>query len=212
MAPGRMAPDVRLVALARGRSPRLGLKGAERRGPGRPGTVSACPRPRLSKMEAERAFARAARGRRLASVICRLRRGDVRCGRLAVHDRGMPRRPGVYAGRRVREIRLDAIAATVDPNRAEQFDRGFRPAAPTRSRWERVWLAEHHGTVLPPMSGGPGRHHVRDPRRSSPRLGGEGARCADHRRGRRRLGGPRARRLYRWATGGTGTGGRTGAW
>jgi hypothetical protein len=106
----------------------------------------------LSKMEAERAFARAARARRLASLVCRLRRGNGGCGRLAVYDQGTSLRPGAYAGRHVREIRLDAIAATVEPNRAEQFDRGFRPAAPTRSRWERVWLAEHRGTVLPPIS------------------------------------------------------------
>jgi hypothetical protein len=106
----------------------------------------------LSKMEAERAFARAARARRLASLTCRLRRGNGGCGGLAVYDQDTSRRPGASAGRRVREIRLDAIAATVEPNRASQFDRGFRPAAPTRSRWERVWLAEHRGTVLPPIS------------------------------------------------------------
>jgi hypothetical protein len=32
------------------------------------------------------------------------------------------------------------------------FDRCFRPAASARTRWERVWLAEHHGAVLPPIS------------------------------------------------------------
>jgi hypothetical protein len=32
------------------------------------------------------------------------------------------------------------------------FDRCFRPAARARSRWERVWLAEQHGAVLPPIS------------------------------------------------------------
>jgi hypothetical protein len=52
----------------------------------------------------------------------------------------------------LREIPLDAIKATVEPNRASHFDRDFRPAAPTRARWQRVWLAEHGGTLLPPIS------------------------------------------------------------
>jgi hypothetical protein len=49
------------------------------------------------------------------------------------------------------EIPVDAIRATIEPNRAEQFDAEFRPAKTTRQRWERVWLAEDTGTVLPPI-------------------------------------------------------------
>jgi hypothetical protein len=37
--------------------------------------------------------------------------------------------------------------STLEPSRASQFDRDFRPAAPTRSRWQRVWLAEHRGAL-----------------------------------------------------------------
>ena len=32
------------------------------------------------------------------------------------------------------------------------FDRAFRPAAAARDRWQRVWLAERRGAVLPPVS------------------------------------------------------------
>jgi hypothetical protein len=100
------------------------------------------------QMDAERAFAREARARRRASIARWLRRLPATCGGLAVYDeRSLPR-----AGRRrVREIPLDAIAGTVEPSRANLFDGDFRPAAGARSRWQRVWLAEHGGAVLPPI-------------------------------------------------------------
>jgi hypothetical protein len=99
------------------------------------------------QIDAERAFAKAARARRRAAFVQRLRRRCIECARLAVYDNRASR--PAPAG--VREIPLDAIDGTVEPNRAEQFDRSFRPARNTRSRWERVWLAEHRGTVLPPI-------------------------------------------------------------
>jgi hypothetical protein len=105
----------------------------------------------LSHMEAERAFAQAARARRRASLLCRVRRGNGGCGALDVIDRSAPRR-GPVIGPPVHAIPLSAIGGTVEPNRAAQFDRAFRPAGSTRARWERVWLAEHRGTLLPPIS------------------------------------------------------------
>jgi hypothetical protein len=102
----------------------------------------------LSQLEAETAFTRAARARRRAALSCRVRRGNGGCGALSVYDK-----PAVRRGDRgFREIPLEAIGGTVEPNRAAQFDRAFRPAASTRARWQRVWLAEHCGTVLPPIS------------------------------------------------------------
>jgi len=99
-------------------------------------------------MDAELAFARESRARRRASIARRLRREPGDRGRLAVydesrHDAGLPR---------VREIPLDAIAGTVEPSRAKLFDSSFRPAAAARPRWQRLWLAEHRGVVLPPIS------------------------------------------------------------
>ena len=104
------------------------------------------------QIEAEQAFERAARARRRAALVNRLRRRCRECQRLAVHDERtlVQRRHIVDPG--VREIPLDEISGTLEPNRASQFDREFRPAAPTRSRWQRVWLAESRGTALPPIS------------------------------------------------------------
>lgn len=100
-------------------------------------------------IDAERAFARESRARRRASVARRLRRQPAACGRLPVIDE----RSLSPAGRRaVREIPLDAIAGTVEPSRAMLFDRAFRPTASARSRWQRLWVAEHRGAVLPPIS------------------------------------------------------------
>jgi hypothetical protein len=82
-------------------------------------------------VDAERAFARESRARRRADWMRRLRRIPAACGRLAV---------------------LEAIRGTVEPSRATLFDAAFRPAAAARRRWERLWVAEHHGAVLPPIS------------------------------------------------------------
>jgi hypothetical protein len=104
-----------------------------------------------SEIEAERAFSSAARARLRASLARRLRgRGD--CARLAVHDERTLRRAPARAGLGLREISLDAINATLEPNRAAQFDRDFRPASRVRARWQGIWMAEQRGTVLPPIS------------------------------------------------------------
>jgi hypothetical protein len=100
-------------------------------------------------MDAERAFTREARARRRASMVRRLRREPADCGRLAVYDENGRRHVGVRA---VREIPLDAIAGTVEPSRAQLFDADFRPSKIVRGRWERLWMAEHRGAVLPPIS------------------------------------------------------------
>jgi hypothetical protein len=99
-------------------------------------------------IDAERAFKRAARGRLRATLAGRLR-GEPR-NYLPVYDERTL--PGSRPQRGVREIPLDAITGTLEPSRAWLFDCGFRPAAAARTRWERVWLAEHRGRVLPPIS------------------------------------------------------------
>ena len=104
----------------------------------------------LASMDAERAFTRAARSRRRAALARALRRQI--CGRLAVYDERELARRAAASGRRIREIPVGAIRGTVEPSRAELFDCEFRPAPAARSRWQRVWLAEHRGAVLPPIS------------------------------------------------------------
>ena len=66
-----------------------------------------------------------------------------------VHD--VASRP--HAARGVREIPLDEIRGTLEPSRANQFDGCFAPVrASARRRWERVWIAEEKGVMLPPIS------------------------------------------------------------
>ena len=74
------------------------------------------------------------------------------CGCLTVFDRPADRRTAAAADRGLREIPLDAIRGTLEPNRAAQFDADFRPAASIRARWQSIWLAERSGAVLPPIS------------------------------------------------------------
>ena len=102
-----------------------------------------------AQIDAERAFARSRRAGRRAALARRLRRVSEQ---LPVYDTHAlqagraPRRPGI------REIPLEAICGTLEPSRATLFDRCFRPAAGARRRWERLWVAEQRGAVLPPIS------------------------------------------------------------
>jgi hypothetical protein len=102
-------------------------------------------------IDAERAFARASRSRRLAALGRALRRLPADCGRLPVYDKVAP----AAATRGVLELSLDAISGTLEPSRAVQFDRAFRPRSRARSRWQRVWMAEQRGAVLPPIAVAP---------------------------------------------------------
>ncbi|HEX6742553.1 MAG TPA: hypothetical protein VF087_00010 [Solirubrobacteraceae bacterium] len=105
-----------------------------------------------SQIEAKKAFRSASRARRRATLTRRLRGHAAACGRLAVHDETVLGAASEAAGLGRREIPLEAINATLEPNRAEHFDRDFRPAGPVRSRWQSVWMAEHRGTLLPPIA------------------------------------------------------------
>jgi hypothetical protein len=102
-----------------------------------------------SRLEAERAFTAASRARRRAELLGRVRRlGRAMCG-LPVYDELAKTRTAAPG---VREIPLEAIAGTTEPNRAAQFDQHFRPRPLTRPRWQRVWEAFHRGVTLPPIS------------------------------------------------------------
>ena len=101
-------------------------------------------------MEAERAFSQASAARRRARLALRLRRRPAACSELPVHD-------GLATGMRtmargIQSIPLDAIEGTLEPSRAQDFDRAFRPSPRTRDRWLRVWIAGHRGVTLPPIA------------------------------------------------------------
>jgi hypothetical protein len=103
-------------------------------------------------VDAERAFGRAARGRRRAAVARRLRGEPAECARLPVYDEREVTRRAADIQRGIREIPISAIAGTLEPGRATLFDCAFRPARGARTRWERVWIAAQRGVVLPPIS------------------------------------------------------------
>lgn len=101
--------------------------------------------------DAERAFTRAARARRRAkrrAALGRLLRRVPCCSPCLQVLTG--RAPGGGPGR-VQVLRVDDVTATLEPGRAAVFDRDFRPHPAVRERWQRVWLAEQRGTVLPPI-------------------------------------------------------------
>jgi hypothetical protein len=102
------------------------------------------------QIDAEYAFRRASRARRRAALLGTLRRSPAPM--LDVLDEGQLENARTRVPQGIREIPLDAITATLEPTRAPQFDRGFRPARTARSRWQRVWLAEQRGELLPPIS------------------------------------------------------------
>jgi hypothetical protein len=98
--------------------------------------------------EADRAFRKVVRARRRDSFVRRLLNRCAECAALAVLDTGArgAARPGV------RDIPLDAIAGSLEPARAAEFDHAFRPAPKAHNRWTRVWAAVERGAVLPPIS------------------------------------------------------------
>ena len=103
-------------------------------------------------VDADRAFTRALNARRRAAMAGRLRGRSAGETRLEVVDAGALDGAAAAVGRGVREVPLDEIRGTVEPSKASLFDRCFRPASAARSRWQRVWLAEHRGAVLPPVT------------------------------------------------------------
>ena len=103
-------------------------------------------------IDAERAFTRATRARRRGALVRRLRGEPAECGRLPVVDERSLQRSGGGLARGVREIPLSAIRGTLEPSRAALFDGCFRPTRAARARWQRLWLAEHRGSTLPPIA------------------------------------------------------------
>jgi hypothetical protein len=103
------------------------------------------------RIDAESAFARASRARRRAALMAWLRRRMSSC-RLRVFRTRRANGEGVEPAPVLREIPIAAIVGTVEPSRGALFDRCFRPARAARARWQRIWLAEHRGVQLPPIS------------------------------------------------------------
>ena len=101
--------------------------------------------------DAQHAYARVARQRRLAALRRRLERRPREEGRLpclaADVEAGAQRRTLA-----VQEIALDSIVGTTEADKAQAFDDCFRPPDWSRGRWQLVWMARSRGVALPPIS------------------------------------------------------------
>jgi hypothetical protein len=100
--------------------------------------------------DAQRAYGRLARQRRVAEWGRRMRR-EPAGGRLARLDAGFEE----SAERRnlgVQLVELGSIVGTTEEDKARGFDDCFRPPTWSRGRWEIVWIARSRGTELPPIS------------------------------------------------------------
>jgi hypothetical protein len=102
-------------------------------------------------IDAQAAFARQRRRRRVDRVVSWVRRNDV--ARLTSLDDalgatppGLRRRTGLEA------IDLASIVGTAEPTKARVFDARFRVPESSRRRWESLWLATRRGQAIPPIS------------------------------------------------------------
>ena len=100
--------------------------------------------------EAEKAFGRATRSRARARLVSRLRRCGGACLRLA--DRRAGPRPAAFRRAACARSRSRRSPARSSRTGRSSSTRASGPAANVRERWQRVWLAEARGAVLPPIS------------------------------------------------------------
>ena len=104
-------------------------------------------------IDAQAAFARERRGRRLEQAARWLTRRSRESRRLVCLDQALGAAPP--AGRSAPglcAIPLGTIVGTAESSKAAAFDHRFRPPAASRSRWERLWAAARSGAPLPPIA------------------------------------------------------------
>jgi hypothetical protein len=104
-------------------------------------------------IDAQTAFARERRRRLRDSLLRRLLRRPACANHLQSLEARLGR-TAPAAGRPVglRTVSLDTIVGTAEEAKIRSFDHRFRPAATSRHRWERLWMAGRRGASLPPIS------------------------------------------------------------
>jgi hypothetical protein len=103
-------------------------------------------------IDAQSAFTRQRRHARRQRIAQWLTRQSRACSRLLSLEQALAGAPP--AGRTalgLRAIPLDSIVGTAEPSKADTFDRRFHAPAISRSRWQRLWMAAHRGSPLPPI-------------------------------------------------------------
>ena len=102
-------------------------------------------------IDAQTAFAREQRRRRRARALGWLTRRGSECLASLEQVLGADA-PATRRAAGLHAIPLDSITGTAERAKARTFDRHFRPASPSRTRWERLWVAGRRGESLPPIS------------------------------------------------------------
>jgi hypothetical protein len=104
-------------------------------------------------IDAQTAFARQRRRARRDRAVRWLGRRPAERTRLAALDVTLGLAPSSSRGIvGLQAISLDSIVGTAEPAKARVFDHRFRVRAPSRHRWERLWMASRRGASLPPIS------------------------------------------------------------
>jgi hypothetical protein len=103
-------------------------------------------------IDAQTAFARQRRRRRLDRAGAWLRRSPETNRLTALHDALGAAPPSNRRRAGLRAIPLDSIVGTAEPAKGRVFDRCFRVPESSRRRWERLWIASRKGAAIPPIS------------------------------------------------------------
>jgi hypothetical protein len=104
-------------------------------------------------IDAQTAYARERRRRRRGQVARWLLRRPRHAGRLESLEQRLGRMPPAAGrGLGLQTVPLTSIVGTAEDAKRRVFDCCFRPAATSRHRWERLWIAGRRGAALPPIS------------------------------------------------------------
>ena len=101
-------------------------------------------------IDAQAAFARQRRRRRLDKLVNRLRGSSPQL--VSLEEALGERPPALRRAAGLRAIPLCSVVGTAEPAKARVFDVSFRVPESSRRRWEALWLANRRGAALPPIS------------------------------------------------------------
>ena len=102
-------------------------------------------------VDAQTAFARQRRRRRLDRMVSWLRRRN-EGGLVSLEEALGSTPPALRRPAGLQAISLESVVGTAEPAKARVFDARFRVPESSRRRWENLWLATRRGQAIPPIS------------------------------------------------------------
>jgi hypothetical protein len=103
-------------------------------------------------IDAQAAFARQRRRRRLDRLVSWLRRCDCSARLRSLEEALGATPPALRRTTGLQAISLESVVGTAEPAKARVFDASFRVPESSRRRWENLWLATRRGQAIPPIS------------------------------------------------------------